>query len=135
MKKRTSVSRSLLTLGLPLLILALALFSRTHFADAAGEDDASTPTTEIVTASEVNWTPLNAARGDASPQAGTLWGDRAGEPQTGFLVKFADGFSSPPHIHNVTYRGVVISGQIHNDDPDAAEMWMPAGSFWTQPAG
>jgi hypothetical protein len=30
---------------------------------------------------------------------------------------------------------VVISGRIHNDDPDAAEMWMPPGSFWTQPKG
>lgn len=135
MKKKTSVSRSFISIGLPLSILALALFSRSHFVGAADKGDAPSSTTEIVTASEVNWTPLNAARGDASPQAGTLWGDRAGDPQTGFLVKFADGFSSPPHIHNVTYRGVVISGQIHNDDPEAAEMWMPAGSFWTQPAG
>ncbi len=54
---------------------------------------------------------------------------------TGFLAKFVDGFSSPPHIHNVTYRAVVIRGLIHNDDPDAADMWMPAGSFWTQPKG
>lgn len=54
---------------------------------------------------------------------------------TGFLAKFADGFSSPPHIHNATYRAVVISGRIHNDDPDAADMWMPTGSFWTQPKG
>lgn len=56
-------------------------------------------------------------------------------PATGFLVKFKDGFSSPPHIHNITYRGIVISGQVHNDDPEAAEMWMPAGSYWTQPVG
>ncbi|WP_020533190.1 DUF4437 domain-containing protein [Flexithrix dorotheae] len=91
--------------------------------------------TEIVLASDIEWSPLNPARGDKSPQAGTIWGDRNGSGPTGFLVKFADGFSSPPHIHNVTYRGVVISGQIHNDDPEAAEMWMPAGSFWTQPAG
>lgn len=81
------------------------------------------------------WSPLNPARGDKGPRAGTLWGDRNGTGPTGFLVKFVDGFSSPPHIHNVTYRGVVISGLVHNDDPDAAEMWMPAGSFWTQPAG
>jgi quercetin dioxygenase-like cupin family protein len=46
-----------------------------------------------------------------------------------------DGFESPPHIHNVSYRGVVISGLIHNDDPNAENMWMPAGSFWTQPKG
>ncbi|KAA3640532.1 MAG: DUF4437 domain-containing protein [Bacteroidetes bacterium] len=90
---------------------------------------------ELVLASEVNWEKLNPARGDKSPQAGTLWGDRKGSVPTGFLVKFVDGFSSPPHIHNVSYRGVVINGLIHNDDPDAADMWMPAGSFWTQPKG
>ena len=86
-------------------------------------------------ASEVKWEQLNPARGDKSPKAGTLWGDRKGSVPTGFLVQFVDGFSSPPHIHNVSYRGVVISGLIHNDDPDAAHMWMPSGSFWTQPAG
>ena len=91
--------------------------------------------TEVVSASEVEWEQLNPARGDASPQAGTLWGDRNGTVPTGFLAKFVDGFSSPPHIHPVTYRAVVISGSIHNDDPDAAKMWMPPGSFWTQPKG
>jgi len=90
---------------------------------------------EVVLASEVKWEQLNPARGDKSPQAGTLWGDRKGTVPTGFLAKFVDGFSSPPHIHNATYRAVVISGRIHNDDPAAADMWMPAGSFWTQPKG
>ena len=90
---------------------------------------------EIVSVSEVKWDPLNPARGDKSPQAGTLWGDRNSTVPTGFLVKFVDGFSSPPHIHNVTYRAVVISGSIHNDNSDAAKMWMPVGSFWVQPKG
>ena len=90
---------------------------------------------EIVLASELEWSPLNPARGDASPQAATIWGDRNGTEATGFLVKFEQGFSSPPHIHNVTYRGVVIDGLVHNDDPNAENMWMPKGSFWTQPAG
>jgi hypothetical protein len=90
---------------------------------------------EIVPTSEVEWEQLNPARGDKSPQAGTLWGDRKGTVPTGFLAKFVDGFSSPPHIHNATYRAVVISGRVHNDDPDAADMWMPPGSFWTQPKG
>ncbi len=89
----------------------------------------------VVSVQELAWSPLNPARGAMSPQAGTLWGDRNAAVPTGFLVKFVDGFSSPPHIHNVTYRAVVISGLIHNDDPDAAKMWMPAGSFWTQPQG
>ena len=83
----------------------------------------------------VKWEKLNPARGDKSPQAGTLWGDRKGSPATGFLAKFVDGFSSPPHIHNVSYRAIVIAGLVHNDDPKAATMWMPTGSYWTQPAG
>ncbi|MGY0592058.1 MAG: DUF4437 domain-containing protein, partial [Paraglaciecola chathamensis] len=64
-----------------------------------------------------------------------LWGNRTTDTATGMLVRFNKGFESPPHIHNITYRGIVIEGQMHNDDPSAEKMWMPAGSFWTQPAG
>ena len=96
---------------------------------------AETPGVEIVPASEARWSPLNPARGDQSPRAGALWGDRTNTNASGFLVEFPQGFSSPPHIHNTTYRGVVITGLVHNDDPDAAEHWMPTGSFWTQPSG
>ena len=92
-------------------------------------------TSQVVLTSEVEWGPLNPARGDQSPRAATLWGDRTDYGPSGFLVQFVDGFSSPPHIHNVTYRGVVIRGLVHNDDPGAENMWLPAGSFWTQPAG
>ena len=97
--------------------------------------NAAESTNEVVLKSEVEWTYLNPARKDKAPMAGTLWGDRSGTGPTGFLLKPKDGFESPPHIHNVSYRGVVISGLIHNDDPNAADMWMPAGSFWTQPKG
>lgn len=90
---------------------------------------------EVKLASEIKWRQLNPARGDASPQAGTIWGDQTKEGESGFLVKFVDGFSSPPHIHNITYRGIVLGGGLHNDDPKAEPMWMPAGSYWTQPAG
>lgn len=93
------------------------------------------PTNKVVLSSEVEWQQLNPARGDNSPKAGTIWGNRLGAEATGFLAEFKDGFSSPPHIHNITYRAVVISGLIHNDDPNAKKMWMPSGSFWTQPAG
>jgi len=97
------------------------------------------PTNKVLLRSEIVWEKLNPARGDQSPQAGTIWGDRkgvgVGSMATGFLAKFVDGFSSPPHIHNVTYRAVVIEGMVHNDDPNAENMWMPAGSFWTQPLG
>ncbi len=97
------------------------------------------PTNEVLLSSEIVWEKLNPARGDQSPQAGTIWGDRKGVNErstaTGFLAKFVDGFSSPPHIHNVTYRAVVIEGMVHNDDPNAESMWMEPGSFWTQPLG
>ena len=114
------------------LSLLLAVITTTltfSISTAAG------PTNEVILASEVDWEQLNPARGDKSPKAATLWGDRRGPVPTGFLAKFVDGFSSPPHIHNITYRAVVISGAIHNDDPAAAKMWMSPGSFWTQPKG
>lgn len=89
----------------------------------------------IVPTSSVAWEHLNPARGDKSPSAGTLWGDRNGTVATGYLLRPTDGFRSPPHIHNVSYRAVVIRGLIHNADPNAAELWMGPGSFWTQPKG
>lgn len=93
------------------------------------------PTNKIGLSSDINWEQMNPARGDKSPLAGTIWGNRKAEVPTGYIGKFVDGFSSPPHIHNVTYRAIVMKGLIHNDDPKAENMWMPVGSFWTQPAG
>lgn len=93
------------------------------------------PGAVLVTRADVQFQPLNPARGDASPRAGVLWGDIGQDVPSGALIEFADGFSSPPHIHNITYRAVVISGAVHNDDPDAATFWMGPGSFWAQPAG
>ena len=97
-------------------------------------DAAATTTLTVVPYNDVDWGALNPARGDAGPRAADLWGDRTTTDATGFLVRFAEGFSSPPHIHNTTYRGVVIEGLVHNDDPGAEESWMPQGSYWTQPA-
>ncbi|MEM7527205.1 MAG: DUF4437 domain-containing protein [Pseudomonadota bacterium] len=93
------------------------------------------PSVEVVTRDDFELIPLNPLRGDASPKAGVLWGNLREDMATGALIQFADGFSSPPHIHNITYRAVVIEGTVHNDDPDAVPLWMEPGSFWTQPAG
>ncbi len=101
---------------------------------AHSASDAPT-TSELVERSEVKFIPLNPLRGDRSPRSGKLWGNIREGDASGMLVKFADGFQSPPHIHNITYRAVVIDGHIHNDDPTAAKMWMGPGSFWTQPKG
>lgn len=88
----------------------------------------------VIATDDIEWGLLNPLRGDASPIAADLWGDRTKNMATGMLVKFKKGFSSPPHIHNITYRGIVIEGLMHNDDPNAKRMWLPTGSFWTQPA-
>ncbi len=124
----------------PLLSLALAISLTAWDATPAASQNnaqyaAAGPTKTVVLSSDIKWEQLNPLRGDKSPKAGTLWGDRTGPGPAGFLLKPVDGFRSPPHIHNVAYRGVVISGLLHNDDPNATDMWMPAGSFWTQPAG
>lgn len=113
-----------------LLLISLALFGCSELMTK------KRASYRILPVSKVNWEKLNPARGDKSPQAGTLWGDRKGKDiPTAFLAKFVDGFSSPAHIHNVSYRAIVISGLVHNDDKNAASMWMPTGSYWTQPAG
>ncbi|NNL56281.1 MAG: DUF4437 domain-containing protein [Pseudomonadales bacterium] len=93
------------------------------------------PTIETTARADTKFQPLNPARGDASPQAGVLWGNIKQDVPSGALIVFADGFSSPPHIHNITYRAIVITGAVHNDDPNAEKTWMGPGSFWTQPAG
>jgi hypothetical protein len=130
---------NLLTRSLSIISLAAALAGCSGLSGVLPRQDTTTSSgsssVRIVLPVEVEWEALNPARGEASPRAGTLWGDRNGEQPTGFLARFADGFSSPPHAHNVTYRAVVIDGGIHNDDPEAARMWMGNGSFWTQPMG
>ncbi len=128
--------RTFLLLALALISIVIAACTTSQVPSQNIEpESAAKSTSEVVLKSEVQWAPLNPARGDQSPKAGTLWGDRTGSGPSGFLVEFVDGFSSPPHIHNITYRGVVINGLIHNDDPNAEKMWLPTDSFWTQPAG
>ena len=109
-----------------ILLLLLTLASTSH---AAQENF------RVISADELNWGYLNPARGDKGPSAADLWGDRTKDMPTGILLRFPKGFSSPSHIHNISYRGVVIEGELHNDDPNAANMWLPTGSYWTQPAG
>jgi hypothetical protein len=104
--------RTLLTLALVFVVTA-ACNSLLIASDSTAPKSAAEQSSMVVLTSEVEWTYLNPARGDKAPMAGTLWGDRSGTGPTGFLLKPKDGFQSPPHIHNVSYRGVVISCFIH----------------------
>ena len=117
------------------LLLLVGLTSACAGRKPLGQAAPAAPTPAITLASEVMWEQLNPARGDQSPKAATLWGDRNGTDPTGFLVQFVDGFSSPPHIHNVSYRGVVIEGEVYNGALDGDRLWMAPGSYWTQPKG
>ncbi len=105
-------------------------------ATIVGSSAASYASNEsIVSSDNIQWGLLNPARGSESPQAFNLWGNRSQNTATGMLVKFKKGFASPPHGHNISYRAIVIDGQIYNGDPNATKLWMPTASYWTQPAG
>ncbi|MCV2885066.1 DUF4437 domain-containing protein [Aestuariibacter sp. AA17] len=113
----------------------ICLLALIMFAPFCRSSDVNPAQVDIITVDQLKWGYLNPLRGEKSPGAVDLWGDRTKNVATGMLVRFNKGFSSPPHIHNITYRGIVIHGAMHNDDPDAAHMWLPPVSFWTQPAG
>ncbi|MEO0410828.1 MAG: DUF4437 domain-containing protein [Pseudomonadota bacterium] len=117
------------------LLLITALAAGCSEATNDTYTDAQIDSVVVISPNEVEYQPLNPARAETSPKAGVLWGDIRKDVPSGVLLQFAEGFSSPPHIHNITYRAIVISGEIHNDDPEAATMWMGPGTFWTQPAG
>lgn len=93
------------------------------------------PTNKIGLRKDIKYIPLNPARGDKAPQAGAIYGNIREDVPTGYIGKFKNGFSSPPHIHNITYRAIVMNGEMHNADEKAPKMWMPTGSIWTQPKG
>lgn len=116
------------------MTLLMLIFISCFFTALSNAED-NKPLSTFVSSNDVQWGYLNPLRGNKSPDAAELWGDRTKNVPTGMLVRFKKGFSSPPHIHNITYRGIVIKGMMHNDDPSAPSMWMPTGSFWTQPAG
>lgn len=135
LKKLSNSKVSVSAIATSMLLFGGACQAQSEANNPLNNKNVSETSVSITTPDALKFQPLNPARGDASPQAGVLWGDITKDVPSGVILKFADGFSSPPHIHNITYRAVVIEGHIHNDDPEAAKMWMGPGSYWTQPAG
>lgn len=134
MRRHRCLSRAL---ALWFVLGSLACFgcARSGESGATEPQGALEASYSLVLSTEVEWEQLNPARGDKSPSAGTLWGSRTGAGPSGFLLRPVDGFRSPPHFHVATYRGMVIAGGIHNDEPEADDVFLPPGSFWTQPGG
>jgi len=84
------------------ILIVLTLVFCVFASAQTPETDDIKSVNEVVTADNVEWGWLNPLRGDKSPAAGKLWGDLTKNEPAGFLVKFKKGFSSPPHIHNIT---------------------------------
>jgi len=107
-------------------------------ADEPVADEPAPPaeeTTKHVSIDDVQWEALDPEAGDKGPMAGQLWGDKA-EGASWFLVKAPAKFPGAPHVHTNDYRGVVISGEIHNDKAKVKKKtYMKAGSFWSEPGG
>ncbi|MCG8578615.1 MAG: DUF4437 domain-containing protein [Bacteroidales bacterium] len=122
-----------------LLIVACFIFSCNKMEKTDTKQEVSikieNPTNKVGLSKNIKFIPLNPARGDKAPQAGAIYGNIRDTVATGYIGKFKDGFSSPTHIHNVTYRAIVMNGDLHNADENAPKMWMPTGSAWIQPKG
>ena len=103
--------------GMKARIIAMALTAlvAVNPTYAAGSQDNAS--VNVVLKSEVKWEPLNPSRGDKSPQAGTLWGDRKGAMPTGFLVNFVDGFLSPPRNTLLSWSRGMPSAIIRSNEP------------------
>lgn len=66
----------------------------------------------------------------AAPAFGDL-----GHGAHGTYVKMPAGFVSPVHTHTEDYYAIVISGVGANGLPGAADVQLPAGSYWIQKGG
>lgn len=66
--------------------------------------------------------------------AGPVYGSLGKGPH-GTFIRMPAGFVSPVHNHTGAYWGIVISGVAANGVPGAANVQLPAGSYWYQKGG
>ena len=66
--------------------------------------------------------------------AGPVYGNLGKGPH-GTFIRMPAGFVSPVHNHTGAYWGIVISGVAANGLPGAADVELPAGSYWYQKCG
>ncbi|MEM8524318.1 MAG: DUF4437 domain-containing protein [Bacteroidota bacterium] len=102
-----------------ILVVSSLIFScqeqqKTHTKQVIDRVKIENPTNQIGLSKDLNFIPLNPERCDKAPQAGAVYGNIRENVATGYIGKFKDGFSSPPHIHNITYRAIVMNGELHN---------------------
>ncbi len=80
---------------------------------------------------ELSWVQPFGAKGPSLAFVEGKYGDK--EPAS-FFVKFAGGGDSGWHFHNEDYQGVVLAGTFTEQQQGEAEVKLPAGTYFTQPA-
>lgn len=62
-------------------------------------------------------------------------GDMTKDGLHGNYIRIPGNFASPPHIHTEDYFAVVLTGTIANGPPDATDIPLEPGSYWSQKGG
>lgn len=108
---------------------ALATFATATFAAPEGRPSVNTPVTQL----QYGATGVSdGTHGEL--KAAPAYGDLA-HGAHGTFIRMPAGFVSPVHTHTEDYWGVVISGVAANGLPGAADVALPAGSYWFQKGG
>jgi hypothetical protein len=122
----TSFSRLAIT-------LATALAASTSLVAVAAPDNTQPSVNVPVT--QIAFGPTGVKDGKTGELlAGPAYGNLAKGPH-GTFIRMPAGFISPVHNHTGAYWGIVISGVASNGVPGAAEVQLPAGSYWYQKGG
>ena len=106
-----------------------ATASLVAIAAADNQPSISTPVTKI------QFGPTGVKDGKTGELlAGPVYGNLGKGPH-GTFIRMPAGFVSSAHNHTGAYWGIVISGVAANGVPGAADVQLPAGSYWYQKGG
>lgn len=107
----------------------VAAASLVAFAAADNQPSVNVPVTKI------QFGPTGVKDGKTGELlAGPVYGNLGKGPH-GTFIRMPAGFVSPVHNHTGAYWGIVISGVAANGLPGAADVELPAGSYWYQKGG
>lgn len=109
-----------------LALAALTVAPVALFAETAHEG----PSVSIP-ADKIGFGPTGVKTDIGELYAGPAYGDLS-KGRHGTFIRMPAGFVSPDHTHTEDYFGVVIKGVGANGLPGAADVALPAGSYWFQ---
>lgn len=116
-------------------IIATAAITATASLVAAAASPDNTQPSVNVPVTKIAFGPTGVKDGKTGELlAGPVYGNLGKGPH-GTFIRMPAGFVSPVHNHTGAYWGVVISGVAANGVPGAADVQLPAGSYWYQKGG